>query len=61
METYDKFAKAYYAKKNYDKAIEYYNKKNTVKALSSNDLVFLGLSQVYSNKLVDADSSLHVL
>jgi tetratricopeptide (TPR) repeat protein len=57
LETYDKFAKAYYAKKNYDKAIEYYNKKNTVKALSSNDLVFLGLSQVYSNKLVDADSS----
>ena len=57
LETYDKFAKSYYAQKNYEKTIAFYNKKNAIKPLSNSDLFYLALSQYNTNKFEEADSS----
>jgi tetratricopeptide (TPR) repeat protein len=57
VEIYGNFAKSYYDQKNYEKAIEYYNKKNAVKPLNNADLFYLGLAQYNTSRLMEADSS----
>ncbi len=54
---YGNLAKSYFETKNYEKALTYYGKKGEVKALNIADLYYTGLSQFYSNRFVEADSS----
>ena len=54
---YGNLAKSYFETKNYEKAIIYYGKKGEVKALNIADLYYTGLSQFYTDRFIEADSS----
>lgn len=57
IKSYDDFAKLYFDKKNYTKVIEYLHKRDALKPLNIIEWYRMGIAQLNTNRLAEADSS----
>lgn len=56
-EIYALLAKKYFDERNFEQAVNYYHRKNAAKPLNTSERYFLGLSQFYTDRNLEADSS----